>query len=155
MPLTDLEVRNVKCRGTIQKLSDGAGLQLWVWQDGAKRWRLAFRHAGKQKVLALGVYPTMGLREARASRDTHRKIIAAGRDPSVARKIAKAAEVAASANTFDALAEELLAKKTREGKAERTRAKMDWLLGIARAELGSRPIAQNYRRGSFARPKAG
>ena len=84
----------------------------------------------------------MGLREARASRDEHRKIIAAGQDPSVARKIAKAGEAAALANTFDALADELLAKKTREGKADRTRAKMDWLLGIARAELGSRPVAQ-------------
>ena len=142
MPLTDLEIRNAKGGPSIQKLSDGAGLQLWVTPDGAKRWRLAYRHAGKQKTLALGVYPSLGLREAREARDGARKLLAAGQDPSLARKVAKAADVAASANTFDALAAELLAKKAREGKAERTKSKMEWLLGLARAELGSRPVAQ-------------
>ena len=142
MPLTDLEIRNAKGGPSIQKLSDGAGLQLWVTPDGAKRWRLAYRQAGKQKTLALGVYPSLGLREAREARDGARKLLAAGQDPSLARKVAKAADVAASANTFDALAAELLAKKAREGKAERTKSKMEWLLGLARAELGSRPVAQ-------------
>ena len=142
MPLTDLEIRNAKGGPSIQKLSDGAGLHLWVTPDGAKRWRLAYRHAGKQKTLALGVYPSLGLREAREARDGARKLLAAGQDPSLARKVAKAADVAASANTFDALAAELLAKKAREGKAERTKSKMEWLLGLARAELGSRPVAQ-------------
>jgi hypothetical protein len=44
---------------------NGGGLQLWVMPDGAKRWRLAYRYNGKQKTLAIGVYPAISLRDAR------------------------------------------------------------------------------------------
>ena len=55
MALTDIEIRSAKTSGSVVKLSDGGGLQLWVERDGGKRWRLAYRFGGKQKVLALGV----------------------------------------------------------------------------------------------------
>ncbi len=56
MPLTDAEIRSAKTEGDVKqvKLSDGGGLQLWVTKDGAKRWRLAYRYMGAQKVLAIG-----------------------------------------------------------------------------------------------------
>lgn len=60
MSLTELAIRSAKAEGKITKLSDGGGLQLWVTPDGAKRWRVAYRFGGKQKVLAVGVYPTVG-----------------------------------------------------------------------------------------------
>ncbi len=53
----------------IAKLSDGGGLQIWVYSDGAKRWRMAYRFNAQQKTLAIGVYPAIGLKEARAARD--------------------------------------------------------------------------------------
>lgn len=107
-----------------------------------ERWRLAYRFAGKQKTLALGVYPSTGLKAARAARDDAKRLLDEGRDPSVAKKVVKLAAVDASANTFDAVAGELLAKKRREEKAQRTMAKLEWLLGLASPVIGARPIAE-------------
>lgn len=142
MPLTDMEIRAAKPGSRIVKLSDGGGLQLWVTPDGAKRWRLAYRLAGAQKTLALGVYPAMGLREAREAREEAKRTLAEGFDPAIAKRLAKAARAVASANTFAALADELLEKKRREQKAERTLNKLEWLLSLARPAIGPRPIAE-------------
>ncbi|MGY3558707.1 integrase [Bradyrhizobium sp. USDA 4463] len=142
MALTDREIRGVRPGKALTKLSDGGGLQLWVMPDGAKRWRLAYRHNSKQKTLALGVYPTVSLREAREARDDAKRLLSSGRDPSLVRKLEKAAKAKASANTFNALADELLEKKRVEGKAERTFDKVEWLLNLARADLGGRPVAE-------------
>ena len=60
MALTDMAVKQAKASEKVAKLSDGGGLQLWVFPDGAKRWRLAYRFDGKQKLLALGVIPRWG-----------------------------------------------------------------------------------------------
>jgi hypothetical protein len=142
MALTDIEIRKSKPSTRLVKLSDGGGLQLWVTPDGAKRWRLAYRFAGNQKLLAIGVYPATGLREARAARDEAKQLLTDGRDPSQAKRLAKAVRAIESANTFDAIADELLAKKRREAKAERTLAKLEWLLSFARPVIGARPIAE-------------
>jgi hypothetical protein len=141
MALTDRAIRAAKAAGTIAKLSDGSGLQLWITPDGAKRWRLAYRYNGRQKTLAIGVYPTTGLRDAREARDQARRLLAAGQDPTLTKRLTKASKLAASANTFDAIADELLEKKRREAKAERTTSKVEWLLSLARPDLGVRPIA--------------
>ncbi len=114
---------------------------LWITPDGAKRWRLAYRYNGRQKTLAIGVYPTIGLRNAREARDQAKRLLAAGHDPTLTKRLTKASKLAASANTFDAIADELLEKKCREAKAERTTSKVEWLLSLARPDLGVRPIA--------------
>src|SRR5712675_1575864 len=108
MPLNDLAIKREKPGPKIAKLSDGSGLQLWVTPDGAKRWRLAYRYNGRQKTLAIGVYPTTGLRDAREARDQARRLLAAGQDPTLTKRLTKASKLAASANTFDAIADELL-----------------------------------------------
>ena len=142
MALTEMEVRNAKPGAKIAKLSDGGGLQLWISPDGAKRWRLAYRFNEAQKTLAIGVYPSVGLKDAREARESAKRFLADGQDPAFARKQAKAAKVAASANTFAALTEEYLTKKRREGKAETTLGKLEWLLGLAMGEMGARPISE-------------
>ena len=142
MPLTDMEIRTAKPGAQIVKLSDGGGLQLWIMPDGAKRWRFAYRLAGLQKVLAVGVYPATGLREAREAREGAKRLLGEGQDPAIAKKLAKAAKASASANTFDAVAAELLDKKRREGKAFRTMGKVEWLLSLARPAIGPRAIAE-------------
>ncbi len=142
MPLSDLEIRKAKAGDKLAKLSDGEGLQLWVMPDGAKRWRLAYRFGGAQKSLAIGVYPKVGLKEAREAREDARRLLANGQDPSQARKVAKATKAAADANTFDAIAAELIQKKRSEAKADRTLEKSEWLFSLARPALGSRPIAE-------------
>lgn len=142
MTLTDLKIRTAKASGRISKLSDGGGLQLWIEHDGGKRWRLAYRFGGKQKTLAIGVYPDMGLREARAARDEAKSLLKAGADPTTARKLVKAAKATADANTFEALMAELIAKKRSEGKTENTLGKVEWLLGLAAPMIGARPIGE-------------
>ncbi len=142
MPLTDMEIRTAKPGARLAKLSDGGGLQLWITPDGAKRWRFAYRLAGIQKVLAIGVYPATGLREAREAREVAKRLLIDGQDPALVKRLAKTAKAAASGNTFEAVAGELLEKKRREGKAEKTIAKLEWLLGLALPYIGSRCITE-------------
>ena len=77
MPLTDTKCRNAKGQIKPRKLSDGGGLHLLINSDGAKYWRLAYRWHGKQRTLAIGVYPAIGLMEARAARDEAKRNLAA------------------------------------------------------------------------------
>jgi integrase len=142
MILTDAKIRAAKPTARLAKLSDGGGLQLWVSPDGAKRWRLAYRLDGTQKSLAIGVYPATGLREARDAREEAKRLLADGQDPAFVKKVAKAAKATASANTFEAIASELLDKKRREGKAEKTIEKLEWLLGLALPFIGPRCIGE-------------
>lgn len=87
MALTDTFTRQIRYSGkaTGDKHSDGQGLYLHVMQAG-KYWRMAYRFAGKQKTLALGVYPAVGLSQARKLRDDARALLAAGTDPSEAKR---------------------------------------------------------------------
>lgn len=97
MALTDIKIKaakvGVKPDGSITskpyRISDSGGLYLEVAISGGKLWRLKYRFAGKEKRLALGSYPDINLKEARARRDHHRKQIAEGIDPSELRKADK------------------------------------------------------------------
>jgi integrase len=135
----------------LTKLSDGAGLTLWIEPNGARRWRFSYRFPGLdkdgqpkllQKSLALGSFPEVGLKEARAGRDAARKLLAAGIDPSQHKRATRAARALANANTFAAVAAELVEKKRREEKSASTMEKVEWLLGLALPALGARPIAE-------------
>jgi integrase len=106
MPLTDVKCRNSKGQSRPYKLSDGGGLYLLVNPDGAKYWRLAYRWHGKQRSLALGIYPAVGLMEARTGRDDAKRNLAANVDPSAAKRERKRAAKLATGNTFEAVARE-------------------------------------------------
>lgn len=111
MALTDLFVRQVKPEAKPRKYADGRGLYLYVSPAGGKWWRLAYRFDGKQKQLSLGVYPDVGLKEARERRDAARALLANGVDPSENRKAAKAARAAQTENSFETVAREWYAKQ--------------------------------------------
>ena len=138
MPLTDTAIRNAKPGKTLVKLSDGGGLYLLIQPNGSKLWRLGYRFNGKQKTLAFGIYPTVSLAEARAQRDAAKIHREDGLDPSVLRKIQKRSSVI----TFRLIAEELLDKMQREGRAPATLTKTRWLLEFAFAMIGERPIGK-------------
>jgi integrase len=106
MPLLDVKCRNAKGQTSPYKLSDGGGLYLLVNPDGAKYWRLAYRWHGKQRTLALGIYPAVGLTEARARRDDAKRTLAANVDPSAVKRERKRAAKIATGNTFEAIARE-------------------------------------------------
>ncbi|EFJ9140786.1 tyrosine-type recombinase/integrase [Escherichia coli] len=103
MALTDVKVRTIKSGDKPVKLSDGDGMHLLVHPNGSKYWRLQYRFNGKQKMLALGVYPEVSLADARQRRDDARKLIAAGIDPSEHKKIVKA-EQEDEEKTFEVVA---------------------------------------------------
>jgi len=81
MPLTDAACRNAKPTEASRKLTDGAGLYLQVQPNGSRLWRMNYRFNGKQKTLAFGKYPEVGLSEARRRRDDARAMLASGLDP--------------------------------------------------------------------------
>jgi integrase len=139
MPLKDAAARNAKPSGKPRKLSDGGGLHILIQPTGGKLWRLAYRFAGKQKTLALGIYPAVSLEEARRRRDEAKKLLAHSIDPSGQRKADKQA---GKDNSFRAVAEELIVKWEREGRAEATLSKKHWLLSFAYPAFGDRPVAE-------------
>src|SRR6202521_1580751 len=107
--LTDVKVRNAKPGLKPRKLFDGRGLFLLVTPGGGKWWRFKYRFGAKAKTLSLGVYPDVGLKEARERRDEARKLLANGVDPSAERKAdkaARAAEMARKTSTFELVARE-------------------------------------------------
>jgi integrase len=142
MALTDTTIRLAKAGEADRKLSDEKGLYLLVTTTGSKLWRFKYRIDGKEKKLALGAYPAVGLKEARAKRDEARKAAQAGSDPSVAKREARLVKRIASANTFGAIAEEYIAKLEAEGRADVTVGKTRWLLSKLSPSLGLRPIVE-------------
>ena len=108
-PLTDADIRNAKPKSGPYKLFDGDGLFLFVSVSGGKLWRLKYRFGGKEKLLSIGQYPTVGLKDARQYREEAKELIAKGIDPSAERKEAKAAATAQAqeqAATFETVARE-------------------------------------------------
>ncbi len=89
MALTDIKVRTTKPSDKPFKLTDGQGMHLLINPNGSKYWRLQYRFGGKQKVLALGVYPTVTLGEARKKRDEAKKLVSLGLDPQKRKKQTK------------------------------------------------------------------
>lgn len=142
MPLTDTQIKGAKPESKPRKLADEKGLYLLLQPTGGKLWRLKYRFEGKEKLLALGAYPEVGLKEARARREEARKLLAEGIDPGAQRKAQKAASEARAANSFEVIGREWLEKwRSTVEPAQYTKA-------LARAEkniypwLGGRPIAE-------------
>lgn len=139
--LTAIAARSAKPKEKPYRLAAGGGLYLEVQPNGAKYWRWKYRFAGKEKRLALGVFPEVSLAEAGARRDQARAQLRDGTDPSLQRKLTRRAERIAAANSLDAVAREWLAKQ-RKALADVTHRKAEWmLLDLLPATLLARPIA--------------
>ncbi len=111
MPLTDVRARTAKSGEKAYKLADEKGLSLLVHPNGSKYWRLKYRHAGKEKQLALGVYPEVTLAQARELTLEARVLLKAGNDPGTERKATKARAVESAAVTFEGVAREWMANR--------------------------------------------
>lgn len=105
-PLTDKAISNAKPGTKPTKLFDGRGLFLLITPAGGKWWRFKYRHEGKEKLLSLGVYPDVGLKDARDRCDAARKLLADGIDPSLNRKAQKSLRELQAANSFEMVARE-------------------------------------------------
>lgn len=140
MVLTQFSIVKAKPAEKPYKLSDGGGLHLLVRPGGGKLWRFRYRFAGRENMLALGPYPAVSLATARDRRDEAKKLIAAGTDPAVKRKLDKVALAVANRNTFGALVSEYISKLEENGSAKSTLDKNRWLLEDLAASLAKRPI---------------
>jgi integrase len=109
--LTDTVVKAASARAKQWKLSDEKGLYLLVHPNGSKYWRLAYRFDGKQKTLALGVYPQQSLKVARQKRDEARLKISQGIDPSASKKRQKQEEAREQHGIFSSGAERWFKKR--------------------------------------------
>jgi len=104
MPLTDTAIRHAKPGAKPAKLFDARGLFLIVTPAGGKWWRFRYRFDGRENLLSLGIYPDVGLKDARERRDAARKLLADGIDPSENRKALKSARADRAANSFEVVA---------------------------------------------------
>ncbi|WP_045728250.1 integrase arm-type DNA-binding domain-containing protein [Xanthomonas sp. GPE 39] len=143
-PLSPSQVQNAKSQAKPYKLRDGGGLLLLVNPDGAKLWRWDYRRpvTGKQNTIGLGAFPAVKLAEARELVRQGRELLAKGIDPSGQRRAQQAAARVHAANTFAAVAAELLAQRAKElaiGSAVRERRLLDKDLA---PYIGERPIAE-------------
>ena len=142
MPLTDIAIRKAAPREKPYRLADGGGMYLEISPSGGEYWRLKYRFLGKEKRLALRVYPDVPLAAAREKREDARRKLAAGVDPGESKKADKRAARLAATNTFEAVAlgwmDELKPYVT-AGSMVKTKARFEkdvfpW--------IGKRPVAE-------------
>lgn len=140
MPLSEAKVRNAKPQAKPYKISDSEGMYLFVSPAGSKCWRLKYRFAGREKVLALGIYPDVSLGDARERRAQARKALAAGNDPSEVKREAKRLALVKSENTFETVALEWYAKQEHgwvPSYSSKVKARLE---NHVFPKLGNRPI---------------
>ena len=139
--LTDTAIRTAKPKEKPWKLTDGGGLYLLVNPTGGKLWRLKYRFGGKEKLLALGSYPFVSLKDARTRAIAAKELLTRGMDPSAERKAAKV-EAAAAALTFEKVAREWYAKRIGKWTPRHASGVLRRLEVHAFPDLGARPIAE-------------
>ncbi len=108
---------NVTCKNAtsegkkIRKLHDGGGLYLWVYEDGRKYWRLRYKIHDKEKSISIGVYPKIGLKQARENARLEWEKLDNHLDPSIERRIRKQQSKEAADNSLEAVAREWYSKQ--------------------------------------------
>lgn len=145
MALTDVAIRNAKPSEKAIKLADGAGMFLLITPAGGKLWRLKYRIDGREKLLAIGAYPEIGLSEARKRREEARALIAQGQDPSREKQREKVRSRIQAADTFTAIANEYCAKRKRDGESgwsPATATRSEYLLSLLNTSIGKLAIAE-------------
>ena len=138
MKLTDAKLRNLNVPG---KHFDGGGLYLELTKAGGRYWRLKYRHGGKEKRLAFGVYPAVSLKDARDRAADARKVMQAGDDPGALRKSDKAKALHEAVNTLEAAARGWLVHQSARWAPVTVARITASLEADIFPELGSRPMA--------------
>jgi len=112
MALTNVQIKQTSCpddKAQIKKY-DAHGLFMVFKRNGRKIWRYRFTLAGKEKLLTLGDYPDVSLKEARNMVKVHNADVLRGVDPSLKRaELKEADQQAKKAETFEGVARDWLA----------------------------------------------
>lgn len=125
--LTVVQIKAAKPATKAYKLADSGGLYLLVQPNGTKLWRYKFRLGGVEGLDALGVYPEVGLAEAREAHMGSRRLVAQGINPVLAKR-----------NKKQALVQEHLARD----KGSFATVTSDWAFATAK---GLRPATLKQR----------
>ena len=139
--LTDKQIVNARAKVKPYRLSDGGGLYLEVSPTGSKYWRMKYRFAGKEKRLAIGVYPRIKSAEARAKAAEAKAKLADGTDPSAERKVAKLAGLVSATNTFEAVAREWCERRKDEISAGHATQIIKTMENELFPIIGGRPVS--------------
>jgi integrase len=140
MKLTDTFVKRKQGNEKVQKHSDGGGLFLYITPEGKKSWRLAYRFLGKQKLLVIGPYPEISLKDARDRRTEAKKLLVDNIDPSAAKQAAKIAAADAAKSSFEIVCREWIENYSNKW-APSTASNVRWLMEKRIIPtLGKRPI---------------
>jgi len=144
MALSDIQTKNAKAKAAPYKLTDGDGMYLQVQPNGSKYWRFNYRFAGKQKTLALGTYPAVGLSSARKKRHAARELLACHPpvDPMTQRKAERRAATQRGENTFEHISRDWWNTKREGWSTSHTNAVMSRLEKEVFPFIGARPIAE-------------
>jgi integrase len=142
MPLSDVAAKSARPREKPYKLSDSGGLYLLVNPNGARYWRMDYRFAGKRKLLALGVYPAVGLAAARKKREVAKEQLASGLDPPLAKKAEKRSAKYLATNTFETIANEWLENQRQSWTPRYAAHVLTRLQADIFPALGKRPITE-------------
>jgi integrase len=122
-------------------LPDGGGLRLVIKPNGAKYWQFRTARGGRETTLQIGVYPTITLAEARDAVERIRKQQAAGLDPLTEKRLAALDRQAAREYTFQAVGDELVGLKRRNGISDSYLKKIEGALAAnLYPKLGRMPI---------------
>jgi len=142
MALTNIQAKQAQPEAKDRKLFDSHGLYLLVKANGRKYWRFKYRFAGKEKLLAFGVYPEVSLSEARTKRDQSRKQLRDNIDPSEAKKQRKWDNIAREEKSFQSIAVEWWNKKKGIWSEKHALRVLDSLQKDIFPSIGYRPIAE-------------
>lgn len=147
MPLTNVKAHNAKPSAKAYKLHDSGGLYLVVRPSGAKLWRYKYRIDGKENVYAIGEYFAdkraghVSIEAARRARDEARELVRKGVHPAHRRRARLREQIEQNKNTFQAVAQEWMARKE-PSWAERTARQIRHVLETdVFPAIGSRPIS--------------
>lgn len=140
MALSEMTARNAKPTTKPFKLYDEGGLYLFVTPSGGKFWRVKYRWQGAEKVLSVGSYPEISLKDARQRRDDARVLLANAVDPYEERKREEKAKILEKSSTLRVIAHEFIEKKRKDGFSEKTLYKMAWFFSLIEKDLGDQAL---------------
>ncbi len=140
MKLNDTACKNYKPKEKAYRMTDGGGLYLEIMPNGSKYWRMNYRFLGKQKTIALGIYPRVTLKEARDKREEAKRLLDQGADPSAKKKEAKLQSQVEHENSLQAVAYEWHQQKIHTWKSDHAANIKKRLEVNIFPDLGQRPI---------------
>ncbi len=140
--LSDLQIKAFRPGPKPQRYFDSHGLYVEVSVAGSKLWRWKYRFDGKEKRLALGDYPSVGLKEARKRRDEARAILSGGIDPGAVKRARKAGRREAAVNSFEVTARRWIETNKSTWTEKYTTKTISMLERDVFPWLGTRPVSE-------------